>query len=239
MKAIMPMLGQLLRERLFISTFIAVLLIIGGMVVWWEWWNASQTIVYVRDIPVEDLWDTLIIDTDRAALPPLESPNGLGLYPDIPSDYPHQNIWAALEKGRVMSAKRFVLSIGLGYGDRWRTLVPGKTSLSLLNHELVHRVLIKLWKQGGQVDNGLFDRYTGKVYPLYRDTVYVWWLELANPDGSIERDLVGMLCDPDLKEYHAAIEAGRQPSWLKVVPYDEGGINPYSFLELVKVSLLY
>ena len=50
----------------------------------------------------------------------------------------------------------------------------------------------------------------------------MWWLELANPDGSIERDLVGLLCDPDLKEYHAAIEVGTQPSWLKVIPYDEG-----------------
>ena len=33
MKAIMAMLGQLLRERLVISAFIAVVLIIGGMVV--------------------------------------------------------------------------------------------------------------------------------------------------------------------------------------------------------------
>ena len=203
----------------------------GGACVWWlEWGWCDQQWKTRRG---REEWNTLIIDTDSVALPSLESPNGLGLYPDILSDYPHQNIWNALEKGRVMSAKRFVLSMGLGYGDRWRTLAPGKTSLSLLNHELVHRVLIKLWKQGVPVDNGLFDRYTGKVYPLYRDTVYVWWLELANPDGSIERDLVGMLCHPDLKDYHAAIEAG---SWLKVVPYDEGGINPYSFLELAKVS---
>ena len=237
MKAIMAMFSQFLRERLVISAFISVLLIMGGTCAWWlEWgWYDQQRKSPGGFIGLRE-WDLLIIDTDRAALPPLESPNGLGLYPDITSDYPHQNIWAGLVKGQMMPDKRFALSMGLGYGDRWRTLVQGKTSLSLLNHELVHRVLIKLWKQGVQVDNGLFDRYTGKVYPLYRDTVYVWWLELANPDGSIERDLVGMLCDPDLKDYHAAIEAGTQPSWLKVVSYDEGGINPYSFLELAKVS---
>ena len=235
MKAIMTMFGQFLRKPVVISAFISVVLIIGGACVWWEEWGwydqqrkTPGGLIELRE------WDLLIIDTDRAALPPLESPDGLGRYPDIPSDYPHQNIWAALERGRLMPDKRFALSMGLGYGDRWRTLVPGQTSLSLLNHELVRRVLIKLWNQGVQVDSGLFDRYTGKVYPLYEDTVYVWWLELANPDGSIERDLVGMLCDPNLKEYHAAIEAGTQPSWLKVVPYDEGGIAAYSFLDLPK-----
>ncbi len=237
MKAIMTMLGQFLRKPVVISAFISVVLIMGGACVWWLGWGWSEWGSHDQPWhPGRAEWNTLIIDTDSAALPPLESPNGLGLYPDIPSDYPHQNIWAALERGQLMPDKWFALSIGLGYGDRWRTLVPGKTSLSLLNHELVHRVLIQLWKQGVQVDNGLFDRYTGKVYPLYRDTVYVWWLQLANPDGSIERDLVGLLCDPDLKDYHAAIEGGTQPSWLKVVPYDEGGINPYSFLELAKVS---
>ena len=244
MKAIMAMLGRFLREPLVISAFIAVMLIILGTCVWWVvWgWYDQQWKSPGGFIPHGlILWDTLIIDTDGAgsagALLRRESPNGLGPYPDIPSDYPLQNIWDDLEKRVVMSPKSFSLGTRtLGYWDRWRTLVPGKTRLSALNQELLHRVLIKLWNQGKQADSGLFDRYTGKVYPLYRDTVYVWWLELANPDGSIERDLVGMLCHPDLKDYKAAIEAGRQPSWIKVVPYDEGGISSYSFLDLPKVS---
>ena len=33
------MFGQLLRERLVISAFIAMMLIIGGMVVWWDCWG--------------------------------------------------------------------------------------------------------------------------------------------------------------------------------------------------------
>ncbi len=237
MKAIMAMFGQLLREPLVISAFIAVVLVILGPCVWWVGCGWCDQRLKTPHGPGHGVvWDTLIIDMDRADLPPLESPNGLGRYPDIPSDYPHQNIWAALERGRVMPDKSFSLSMGLGYGDRWRTLVPGQTSLSFLNHELLHRVLIKLWNQGKQVDSGVFDRYTGKAYPLYKDTVYVWWLEFVNPDGSIERDLVGLLCHSDLKDYQASIEAGSQPSWLKVVPYDEGGISSYSFLDLPKVS---
>ena len=154
MKAIMAILGQFLRKPVVISAFIAVVLIMGGACVWWlEWgWYDQQRKTPGGLIGLRE-WDLLIIDTDSAALPPLESPNGLGSYPDIPSDYPHQNIWVALERGRLMPDKWFALSMGLGYGDRWRTLVPGKTSLSLLNHELVHRVLIQLWKQGVQVDS--------------------------------------------------------------------------------------
>ena len=89
MKAIMPMLGQFLRERLIISAFIALMVIIGGTLVWWECWGWYASLAVAPPPPgalVE--WDTLIIDTDKAALPSLESPNGLGLYPDIPSDYP-------------------------------------------------------------------------------------------------------------------------------------------------------
>ena len=44
MKVIMAMLGQLLRERLVISVFISVVLIMGGACVWWlEWgWYDQQ-----------------------------------------------------------------------------------------------------------------------------------------------------------------------------------------------------
>ena len=43
-------------------------------------------------------------------------------------------------------------------------------------HELIYRVLIKLWNQGDHgFINGAFRDNDSKVYPLYPDVVYVKW----------------------------------------------------------------
>ena len=60
-------------------------------------------------------------------LPPRESPHGFGTYPDVPSDYPRQNIWDELE--------------------RFNDIVGEKFGRSSIDHELMHRVLIKLWNR--------------------------------------------------------------------------------------------
>ena len=134
-------------------------------------------------------------------LPPRESPHGLGPYPDIPPDYPRQNVWEELEKS---------------YYDGYTTI----------DHELIHRVLIKLWNQGKKTDSGTLSELNGRVYPLYRDTVYIKRREYE--DGGV----FSMLSHGSLGQYKEAVREGTQPSWIKVIPREDGGINPYSFLDL-------
>lgn len=139
--------------------------------------------------------------------PSRESPHGLGPYPEIPSDYPRQNVWRELEKS---------------YSDGYTTI----------DHELIHRVLIKLWNQGKKADSGVLSEQNGRVYPLYTDTVYVEWSEVENEDGSVEAYLGSYLSHGSLNDYERAVAEGTQPSWLKVVSHEDGGINPHSFLDL-------
>ena len=101
-------------------------------------------------------------------LPPPESIHGLGLYPEIPPDYPHQNIWEDLER----------------HYDNGHATVE---------HELIHRVLIKLWNRGKKTESAILSSRNGRVYPLYNDTVYVEWAEAENEDGTVEEYLGGIL----------------------------------------------
>ena len=139
--------------------------------------------------------------------PPRESLYGLGPYPKIPHDYHRQDVWDDLEQLYYN-----------GYGS--------------IGHELIHRVLIKLWNQGTKVTAAVHNEESGKVIPLYDDTVYVEWSEYELEDGTTERYLSKYLCYGALADYEESVENGTQPSWLKVVLREDGGIDPYSFLGL-------
>lgn len=143
---------------------------------------------------------------------PRESPHGLGPYPKIPPDYPRQNIWDELEELNEAASQEL-----------------GRSSI---DHELMHRVLIKLWNQGRKVEGATLNSDNGKIYPMYKDTVYVNWSETENEDGSYNRYLSRYKCHPMLKDYRAAVANSTHPSWLKVVSHDDGSIDPYSFLDL-------
>lgn len=145
-------------------------------------------------------------------LPPRKSPHGLGPYPDIPSDYPRQNIWDDLE--------------------RLNDVVGNELGRSSIDHELMHRVLIKLWNQGKRAEGAILDGDNGRVYPMYKDTVYIDWSESENEDGSFERYLGEYSGHPSLSDYRDAVENGIQPSWIKVIAMEDGGVDPYSFLDL-------
>lgn len=139
--------------------------------------------------------------------PPRESPYGLGPYPEIPPDFPRQNVWDSLEK----------------------SYCAGR---DVLGHELISRVLIKYWNQGKKTASGILSGDTGRVIPLWKDTVYVRWSELELEDGTTERYLGSYLCHGSLGSYEESVENGTQPSWIKVVLEEEAGVDPYSFLGL-------
>ncbi len=163
-----------------------------------------------KGISIEEFLAELT-DEEKQALteevtPPRESLYGLGPYPKIPHDYPDQDAWDDIEKLYYD-----------GYDSR--------------GHELIERVLIKLWNQGTKVTAATYNEQDG-VIPLYEDTVYVRWSELELEDGTTERYLGNYLCHGSLGSYEESVENGTQPSWIKVVPLEGAGIDPYSFLNL-------
>ena len=101
------------------------------------------------------------------------------------------------------------------------------------NHELMIRVQIKLVSQGINALGAIIE--DGLVYPTIDNTVYIRWEE---EDG--ERWISDLAGDPAACDRIEAIEKEKRrdfteadiPSDIKQVPFDEGGIDPYEFLDL-------
>ena len=103
------------------------------------------------------------------------------------------------------------------------------------DHELMMRVRIKLIAQGINVLGARMNN--GLVYPTIKNTVYVEWDEEAG-----HRYISNLSGDPEACKRLNAIEEAREneggfseadiPSEIKIVPFEEGGIDPYQFLEL-------
>ena len=100
-------------------------------------------------------------------------------------------------------------------------------------HELMMRVEIKLAHQGLDVTGSIMEN--GLVYPTISDTVYIEWAKNAR-----RQYIRGMAGDPDACDRIRAIEDERGvrftaadiPSDIKVLSFQEDGIDPYEFLDL-------
>ena len=135
------------------------------------------------------------------------SPYGFGPYPPLPEGWP---------------------------ADIW----PRQSA----NHELMMRVEIKLAHQGIDV-RGSIRKKNGLVYPMISDTVYIEWGEKRGPAGPV-RYLAKIAGDPDACDFLNAIQDAKGkfesftesdfPSHIKVLSYEEAGIDPYQFLDLPK-----
>ena len=160
-----------------------------------------------------DMTDALSPDDFVSEEAPAEdvpvSPHGFGPYPEIPADYPHLESWDQIADDE---------------DPEW---------------ELMARVMIKLWKQGENVIAASMEN--GLVYPTFTDTLYIKWDEFSGPDGPV-RYISEVTGDPEAAmrleditenrdEYESLSEADL-PSDITFVPYSEGGINPYTFLDL-------
>ena len=130
------------------------------------------------------------------------SPYGFGPYPPLPAGWP-SDIW------------------------------PRQSA----NHELMMRVEIKLAHQGIDVRGSVMDN--GLVYPMIPGTVHIKWEEYLGPP-SIVRYIATMIGDPAACNRIEAIAEAKGddfteadiPSDIKVVPFEEGGIDAYEFLGL-------
>ncbi len=105
------------------------------------------------------------------------------------------------------------------------------------NSELMLRVQIKLLKQGVPVKGLIMEN--GLVYPIFKGVRYVLWGEsdgkqylrrsLGHPDdGDYMRTI-----RKEKKARGESITAADFPG-IKLVPFEEGGIDPYTFLDLPK-----
>lgn len=131
----------------------------------------------------------------------LVSPHGFGPYPMVSDDYPLTTEW-----------ERFPDN-------------PDKT------HELLSRVLVKLWTEGktnfsgGSIENG-------KVYPHFNDTVYVTWREYEDTNGKMVRR-VGTITSGTRVKFTRA-DLYNPPPGLRVLDFETAGIDPYQYLNLPK-----
>ena len=105
------------------------------------------------------------------------------------------------------------------------------------NSELRIRVKIKLLNQGVPVKGSIMEN--GLVYPILKGTRYVIWGEtngkqylrrsLGHPDdGDYMRAII-----KEKKARDESITASDFPG-IKLVPFEEAGIDPYTFLDLPK-----
>ncbi len=105
--------------------------------------------------------------------------------------------------------------------------------------ELMKRVRIKLFSQGIDV-RGTTMEY-GKIYPTIKGIIYVRW----DTDDDGERYICELLCTSEDSDRLDAIREAKFnrgeddslteadiPSDIKIVRYEEGGIDPYEFLGL-------
>ena len=130
------------------------------------------------------------------------SPYGFGPYPPLPEGWP---------------------------ADIW----PRQSA----THELMMRVEIKLAHQGIDVRGSVMDN--GLVYPMIPGTVHIKWEEYLGPPG-IVRYIGTMIGDPAACNRIEAIAEAKGddfteadiPSDIKVLSYEEGGIDAYQFLDL-------
>ncbi len=142
------------------------------------------------------------------------SPNGFGPLPAVPDDYPD---------------KKF----------RWRYYTDNP------NFELIARVKLKIWKEQGKYAVGAGFLH-GKIYPIFQDAVYLHKKTRCGKDGEvIDTYIQEILWDSD---YEPSEKQWRSPSFnmskyvedvikeknLKVISFDDAGIEPYQFLNFDK-----
>ena len=134
------------------------------------------------------------------------SPHGFGPYPEVPSS--------------------FIESLGIPIWLQDEEKYVKSTMKSRRNFELIDRVLIKLWNEGDQdVIGGVFEN--GKVYPTYRDVIYLTEKTEISPTGMILVHRSGLSGQPVQLIPEKVI-----PEGMRIIDRETGGINPYQFLNL-------
>ncbi len=137
----------------------------------------------------------------------INSPFGFGNFPDIPSDFPRQDVWEFF----------------------WELYDVDEQAAE--KYELINRVIIQLWKEGGRAPGGVL-KY-GKVYPLDNNTAYITWDVAEGPNGEVKRYIRNLTTTPDIagRYVESHFRNGLIPSGVNVIEHSSGGYNPYDFID--------
>ena len=164
-------------------------------------------------VQISDQSETSVVTADKTTQPAFVpvSPHGFGPYPPLPPS------WTETPE------------------EIWGNCVDP-------DHELLTRVWIKLLSQGVDVLGGFLDPDNGKVYPTIPGIIYARWEDyegrryLAGTSGcpeagsrlrAIKEDKFNRGKDDSLTEADI-------PADIQLIPYEEGGIDPYEFLGLTR-----
>ena len=171
-----------------------------------------------NETELADIADAFLPDEIASEEAPAEevavSPFGFGPYPEVPTGYPThlQPVWLWSEERQQRH-----------------------TSSRLESFELMARVLIKLWNQGDRDFDGVIrEDSNGKVYPLYKDIIYVTWAELKDDNGKIIGTYARNQLSSDKTQrisFRDYME-GKIPSNIQFMDLETSGIDPYMFLDL-------
>ena len=102
-----------------------------------------------------------------------------------------------------------------------------------INHELIGRVLVKLWNDGDRelVGGGVYQ--DGKVYPHYKNVIYVKHETVFNEiTDEYETKITEATSTYENFDVLKLVMSGNTPSGYKLIDADESGYNPYEFLDL-------
>lgn len=145
------------------------------------------------------------------------SPYGFGPYPELPDKWP---------------------------SDYWDKPMSRE-------HEIIGRVRIKLYNEGKWAEGVTMNHQSGLVYPIYKDTVYVRWGAYTDNNGQTKRFITSSQGHPETIARirgmqfpdklppngesilnYVSIDESDIPSDIKLVSYEDGGIDPIKYLGL-------
>ena len=160
-----------------------------------------------KAIEVETFVEEELVAHEEPPAPPRMSLFGFGAYPEIPPDYREPDVWERIEERALTdpsAAKR---------------------------QELMARVCIKLWQQGYYAEGVVYKSKTGLIYPLYPNIAYIKWDVWEEEDGTLSRFPARVLGGHGVDGYEEDFAEGIIPPHITVIDYEEGGIDPYQFLD--------
>ena len=118
------------------------------------------------------------------------------------------------------------------------TTIPGYEKGDMPDHELIYRVLIKLWNQGDRgFQDGMLDINNGRVYPMYPDVLYVEWHDTVFEDELGNSRIVRYIASSagthkrgfELEDFITGEWKSKYPD-TKFVTYEDAGYDPHTFL---------
>lgn len=167
--------------------------------------RTEKTDIFLQDIAQDDI----DVSTEQRLAEPIERPvsfNGFGPFPEIPDDYPAQNIWDYPESLTVAHELLLRVQIKL-----WK--------------QGIHAL------GGAMVDGKIYVNIPGTVYVEWKNRVrsdgtvvrYAIGLSGDREAGKVLRDII---------ESKGELRERDVPSGIKVIDSTDGGIDPYQFLDL-------